>query len=115
MSAADFAKYARALSQAARRAGLRAPGYRSPPGLVGVDRTVRRRPGSTAVVAVRRRGRPAMAVLADMVEGVVVVGGLHHPESDRVRNLLWHEVAHVAGAGRDRTRGEAPTATPQAA
>jgi hypothetical protein len=33
------------------------------------------------------------AVLADMIEGVVVVNDLQPPESDTVRAALWSEVA----------------------
>jgi len=78
--------------------GLEAPGFRSPPRLVGVDRSVRRRRSTTgaaapAVVSVRVRDRPWPAVLADMVEGVVVANGLVAPEADRARSALWESVA----------------------
>ncbi|MBA3289126.1 MAG: hypothetical protein H0U21_14110, partial [Acidimicrobiia bacterium] len=67
---------------------LVAPGYRCPPRLVGVDRTVRRRPGG-AVVAVRVKGRPWNAVLSDMIEGVVAVNDLQPPAATRIRTDLW--------------------------
>jgi hypothetical protein len=84
----DFASAARTLTREARRRGLVGPSYRSPPRLVGVDRSIRRRPDG-AVVAVRLRGRPRSAVLADMIEGVVVTNQLRSPEADRVRTDLW--------------------------
>lgn len=87
-STIDFARAARALAHAARRAGVAAPSFRCPPRLVGADRTIRRRRGG-AVVSVRVRGRPREAVLADMVEGVVVASGLVTPGSDRLRSELW--------------------------
>jgi hypothetical protein len=93
---ARFAHAARTLAREARRRGLVAPSYRCPPGLVGADRTVRRRPGG-AVVAVRIRGRPWPAVLADMIEGVVVVNGLTPPLATRVRTELWELVSEAAG------------------
>ena len=87
-TAADFAAAARVLTAEARRRGLTGPSYRCPPRLVGVDRTIRRR-GDGAVVSVRLRGRPWAAVLADMIEGVVVTNRLTPPASDRLRAELW--------------------------
>src|SRR5690349_17987293 len=57
---AAFAHAARTLAMEARRRGLVAPGFRSPPRLVGVDRSIRRHP-SGAAVAVRVRNRPWVA------------------------------------------------------
>lgn len=85
---AEFAAAARMIARVARRRGLVGPSFRCPPRLVGVDRTIRRR-GDGAVVSVRVRGRPWPAVLADMIEGVVVANGLAPPQSDRLRTELW--------------------------
>lgn len=85
---ADFAAAARSLASEARRHGLVGPSYRCPPRLVGVDRTIRRR-ADGAIVSVRVRGRPWAAVLADMIEGVVVANRLGPPQSDRLRTELW--------------------------
>lgn len=87
-STADFASAARTLTSEARRHGLVGPSFRCPPRLVGVDRTIRRRPDG-ATVSVRVRGRPWPAVLADMIEGVVVTNQLTPPRSDRLRTELW--------------------------
>jgi hypothetical protein len=87
-----FARSARALASEARRRGLTAPAFRSPPGLVGADRTLRRQPGGGAVVAVRRRGRRLHAVVADLVDGVVAANGLSGPAAERVRASLWQAV-----------------------
>ena len=59
---------------------------------VGVQRTLRRQPNGS-VVAVQIRGRPWVAVLADMIEGVVVVNGLQPPAADRLRADLWSALA----------------------
>jgi hypothetical protein len=40
-------------------------------------------------VAVTVRERPFVAVLADMIEGVIVVNRLVSPEADQVRTALW--------------------------
>lgn len=85
---ADFAAAARTLAREARRRGLVGPSFRCPPRLVGVDRTIRRRRDGS-IVSVRMRGRPWPAVLADMIEGVVVANALVPPQSDRLRTELW--------------------------
>ena len=87
-STVDFASAARNLTREARRRGLVGPSYRSPPRLVGVDRTIRRH-DEGAIVSVRLRGRPWAAVLADMIEGVVVANRLQPPHADRLRSDLW--------------------------
>jgi hypothetical protein len=99
----DFAAAARALGHEARRLGLVVPGFRSPPLLVGANRSVRRRvpTGAGATVAVRVRGRPIAAVVADMVEGVVVANRLVGPPADQCRHALWAAAGlTVPGIGR---------------
>ena len=90
-----FADAARRLSEAARAEGLIAPTFRSPPTDQRLDRTVRRRPGG-AVVAVRVRARPFAAVLADMIEGIVVSNGVTGPVASSVRARLWASVTDGA-------------------
>jgi len=87
-----FAETVRALGLEARRHRLKMPGFRSPPRLHGVDRSVRRRADGGATIAVVVRGRPWAAVVADMVEGVVVANGLTGKDADQVRSKLWHVV-----------------------
>jgi hypothetical protein len=87
----DFSHAARLLALHARRHGLVAPSYRCPPRVVGVQRTLRRHAGG-AVVAVQVRGRPWVAVVADMIEGVVVVNRLAPPDADRIRTELWQAI-----------------------
>lgn len=111
VTSVDFAAAARTLAATARRCGLTAPSYRSPPRLVGVDRTLRRR-GDAVVVSIRLKGRPEPAVLADMVEGVVAANELVPPRSDRVRSELWHalESTRAAGATDSSARSHHPHA-----
>ena len=97
----DFAAAARALAREARRRKLVGPGFRCPPRLVGVDRSIRRRAGG-AVVSVRLRGRPWVAVLADMIEGVIVANDLAPPLADRVRAELWIAVGPEAASEAER-------------
>lgn len=90
-STLDFAAAARQLGREARRRGLVAPSYRCPPRIVGVDRSVRRHPHGV-VVAVQLKNRPWLAVLGDMIEGVVVANRLAPPQADRLRTELWSAV-----------------------
>jgi hypothetical protein len=93
-SALDLAGAVRVIGATVKAMGFDAPGFRSPPRLVGVDRSIRRRrspsgSGTSAVVSVRVKGRPWAAVLADMIEGVVAANELTPPDADRVRTELW--------------------------
>ena len=108
-STVQFAAAARALAAAARRFGLAAPTFRTPPRLVGLDRTVRRHQRG-GVVSVRVRGRPWVAVLADMVDGVVAVNRLDARRANRARADLWDAVATSATIGVGRLDVAFPTA-----
>jgi len=90
-----FAETARVLGQAARLRGFEVPTFRSPPGLDGVQRTIRRR-GSAAIVSVVVRDRPWAAVVADMVEGIVVANRLESVPADNARAALWLAVDQPA-------------------
>jgi hypothetical protein len=86
-----FAEAARSLGRAARLRGLEVPTFRSPPGLAGVQRTIRRR-GTAATISVVLRDRPWQAVLADMIEGIIVANRLPSGRADTVRRVLWLSV-----------------------
>ena len=88
MTALDFASTARSLGRAARLRDLVVPDFASPPRRADLDRSIRRRAGSP-LVSVRLRGRPRNAVLADMIEGVVVANRLTGARADLVRAALW--------------------------
>ncbi len=90
-STVHFMQAARLLGREARRRDLVAPGFRCPPRIVGVQRTLRLHPQG-AVVAVQVRGRPWAAVVADMIEGVVVANRLQPPAADRLRTELWSAI-----------------------
>jgi hypothetical protein len=92
-TAVEFAQAARVLARVARSNGLVVPGFRSPPKIVGAQRTLRRHNGGV-VVAVQVRGRPWFAVVADMIEGVVAANGLQPPDADRLRTELWSALGY---------------------
>jgi hypothetical protein len=93
----EFAAVARMLGATARARGLVAPAFRSPPRLRGVERTLQRSRSGWVTVSVRLDGRPFGAVVADMVEGVVVSNRLEGAEATRVRTSLWDAVARGPG------------------
>lgn len=98
-----FAHVVRALAATARTEGLRPPTFRCPPRVKDAVRTVRRGGDGNATVAVVVKGRPWPAVLADMVEGVVVANRLAGPGAERARTALWAAV----GAHGDLDEGAA--------
>ena len=90
-----FAATVRTLAAAARARGLAVPGFRSPPRVPGADRTVRRTADGRSTVAVVVKGRPHQAVVADMIEGIVIANDLDGTEATRVRTRLWEAVVHA--------------------
>lgn len=100
-TAVHFASAARLIGEAARTRGLVVPDFRSPPRRPGAARTLRRWADGGATVSVEVRGRPYEAVVADMVEGVVVVNGFDGAEATRLRTGLWAAVL----AGTDGATG----------
>ena len=102
-SSLRFAAAARALGEVARAAGLVVPGFRSPPRLAGVDRTMRRQVDSLGVaaitVSVRIKGRPWVSVLADMIDGVIVANSLEGPTAGAARTVMWGAVEADAMRG----------------
>ena len=82
-----FAEVARRLGAAAHAHGLAVPAFRCPPRTAGVTRTIRRYPGGV-VVSVRLRDRDFSAVVADMVEGVLVANRVAATDGERLRPAL---------------------------
>ncbi len=100
----QFAATVRTIGAAARERGLELPGFRSPPRRPGMERTLRWAPDGSATVAVAVKGRPYQAVVADLIEGVVIVNHLSGIDATRTRTALWeavvsaHAAAGLAGA-----------------
>ena len=76
----------------ARLCRVVAPTFTSPPKRPDVSRTIRRR-SKGSIVAVALQGRPWPAILADMIDGVIVANGLTGVRADQVRGALWLAVA----------------------
>lgn len=58
---------------------------------------MRRRPDGGSTVAVVVKGRPYQVVIADLIEGIVVVNALTGAEATRVRTQLWEAVVDAHG------------------
>lgn len=93
----DFAGTARRLGAAARARGLATPGFRTPPRTAGCNRTIRRYPDGSALVAVRVHGRLWDDVVDDLIAGVLAVNDLHGAPAAEVRYGLWRDL--TAGLG----------------
>ncbi len=95
-SSLRFAAAARTLGEVARAAGLVVPGFRSPPRIDGVDRTMKRQLDGagleTITVSVRIKGRPWVSVLADMIDGVLAANCLTGPTAGAARTVMWGAV-----------------------
>lgn len=81
LTSVQFAQIARDLTEAARQNGLVAPTFRSPPRTAGLRRSINRRSDGSATVSVSRRGRPVMAVIADMIDGIQAANAPAHRQS----------------------------------
>lgn len=84
-----FAEAARQLGEATRGQGLVMPSFRSPPREVGRRRTLARHADGSVTVSVLVRNRVWEAVLADMIEGVVVANEMENADAEVLRDQLW--------------------------
>lgn len=91
----DFAGTARWLATAARARGLDVPAFRTPPRQAGCNRTIRRYPDGTALVAVRVKGRLWDDVVDDLISGILTVNDLHGVVAAELRFGLWCDLAAV--------------------
>lgn len=89
LSSMRFAEVARRINRVAVGCGLSAPAFRSPPRQPGLRRSITRRSDGSATVAVTLRGRPAVAVVADMIDGVLAANATSSTRSAEVRDRLW--------------------------
>jgi hypothetical protein len=97
LSTVEFAALARAIASTTRHLGLAAPGFRCPTRIIGVDRTMRRFMGDevAGIVAVNVKDRPLAAVVADMIEGVVMLNQLSPTHAAEVRGALWNSLENA--------------------
>lgn len=89
MSSMQFASAGRMLADRARDLGISAPTFRSPPRLAGVRRSVTRHGDRSVTVAVVVRDRPPAAVVADMIDGIVLASGAPGVAACRLHDHLW--------------------------
>ena len=84
-----FAEAARQLGMAVRGLGLVMPSFRSPPREVGRRRTLARHRDGSVTISVMVRNRVWEAVLADMIEGLVVANRMDGIDAEVLRDQLW--------------------------
>ncbi len=89
LNSMEFAEAARRLNRACARLGVACPAFRSPGG-GSKGRTLRRRSDGSVLVSVLIRQRPAVSVLADMVDGVLAANGMGGEVG--MRDELWGEL-----------------------
>ncbi|MFZ9623455.1 MAG: hypothetical protein ACO3B6_07495 [Ilumatobacteraceae bacterium] len=102
LSTVEFAALARAIASTTRHLGLAAPGFRCPTRIIGVDRTMRRFMGDevAGIVAVNVKDRALAAVVADMIEGVVMLNQLSPTHAAQVRGALWNSLENANAQAR---------------
>ncbi|WP_419919112.1 hypothetical protein [Candidatus Poriferisocius sp.] len=88
-----FAEMGRRLGEAIQGRGLVVPNFRSPPREVGRRRSLVRHGDGSATVSVLVRNRPWVAVMSDMIEGVVVANRLDGIQAEALRDQLWAALA----------------------
>ncbi len=84
-----FAEAARQLGMAVRGQGLVMPSFRSPPREVGRRRTLAHHSDGSVTISVMVRNRVWEAVLADMIEGLVVANRMDGIDAEVLRDQLW--------------------------
>ena len=88
-NAMSFAAVGRVLTDQALACGVTAPSFRSPPRIPGVRRSVTRNRDDSITVSVIVSRRPLSAVIADMIDGVVLSSGLRADEARSLYDALW--------------------------
>lgn len=89
MNSVAFAHAARVLSLVARELGHEAPSFRSPPRIAGARRSMTKRTDGSVCISVATRNRTAAAVIADMIEGIVVASSEAPSAVGALRDALW--------------------------
>ena len=86
----QFSITVRTLGRIANQLGYVTPQFRCPPPSAQYQRSVRRNHDDLSISIVIR-GRPWLAVLADIVEGFVIANAKSGQDSE-IRNILWDTI-----------------------
>lgn len=103
LTSVRFAQIARQLNQVAKEYNLQTPAFRSPPRVPGVRRSIKRRRDGSATVSVSLRGRPAVAVVADMIDGVLAANEPGSTRSADLADQLWTAATPFLAEADDRS------------
>ena len=93
LNSVGFAAVARRLGDTSRSHGHSVPAFRSPPRSPELNRSIRRERDGSATISVRLRHRPGVAVIADMVEGLVKVAEVDGPAEAKLRDDAWRSIS----------------------
>lgn len=108
----EFAEAARLLGPVIRQHDCEVPTFRSPPRKEGQTRSLRRRPNGSVTIAIALRGRSLLAVVADMIDGVVVANRVGSATASLLREDLWDVVAPLLGVGVGVSTGNRAASSP---
>ena len=86
----QFSRTIRTLGRIANQLGYVTPQFRCPPPSAQYQRSIRRNKDDLSISIVIR-GRPWLAVLADIVEGFVIANAKSGQDSE-IRNILWDTI-----------------------
>ena len=84
----QFSIAVRTLGRIADQLGYRIPQVRGPPPSAKYQRSVRKTGDENLSISIVIRGRPWLAILADIVEGFVIANTQSGQDSE-IRNILW--------------------------
>ena len=83
-----FSIAVRTLGRIADQLGYRIPQFRCPPPSAKYQRSVRKTGDENLSISIVIRGRPWLAILADIVEGFVIAN-IQSGQDSEIRNILW--------------------------
>jgi len=101
LNSVGFAAVARTLGDTARSKGWPVPAFRSPPRSLHLDRSIRHERDGSATISVRLRQRPGVAVISDMIEGVIKAAELDETGAAELRDDAWRAVAGLFETTKD--------------
>lgn len=102
LTSIEFAHAARMLSGLVRGEGMEVPGFRSPPRDRDLTRSIRRERDGSPTVSVAIRGRSAVSVLGDMIDGCLTANHSRgSTQASRLRSSWTQELIEAVRSSRD--------------
>ena len=92
-----FKNVAEKIQSGADSLGLTAPYFKTPPGISGHTRTLKRTDDEQWIVSVEIKERLTSVVIADMIEGVCAANSLDEKLAGEIRSHLWKSATTETG------------------